>query len=186
MYFAMSSSRVKVNNPRWFVFLFNPINFYYVAAIETMSKGIIPKIMSLAGAVSIKRTWRANGKNVKRKVDPTDLENIFKALDDGWVISFPQGTTTAYAKGRKGSAVLIKLGKPVVVPIQINGFRKAFDKSGMKIKKRKTELSIVVKPPMKIDYDAPADTILEQMMNEIGQDDSQLPPIIKEKVNENQ
>lgn len=39
-----------------------------------------------------------------RKVDMTEVENIMKALDNGWVISFPQGTTAAFAPGRKGTA----------------------------------------------------------------------------------
>lgn len=187
MYISMVARRNGVKDPRfgWYL-LFPFLNFYYVAAVETMKKGIIPKILTLTGGVLIKRTWREAGKNVRRKVDPKDLENIHKAIQDGWVISFPQGTTTAYAKGRKGSAVLIKQTKPIVVPIQVNGFRKAFDKTGMKIKKRRTQLSITFKSPMNIDYTAGADEILNQMMNEIGQNEEEMPQIIREKVEENQ
>jgi hypothetical protein len=72
-------------------------HFYYVAAEETMNKGILARIFKLAGAVTVKRTWRAEGKNVNRMVDLKEVENILKALDNGWVISFPQGTTSAFA-----------------------------------------------------------------------------------------
>lgn len=187
MYISMASVRNKVKDPRMLWYLFNPfLNFYYVAAIETMKKGLLPKLLSHTGGVLIKRTWRAHGQNVKRNVDPKDTNNIKIALNDGWLVSFPQGTTTAYAKGRKGSAVIIKQTKPIVVPIQINGMRKAFDKTGMKIKKRRTQLSITFKPPMDINYDDSAEEILNQMMAEIGQNDDDLPATIKEKVEENQ
>jgi hypothetical protein len=56
-----------IKNP---VYLLNPkIDFYYVAAEETMNKGILARIFKLAGAVTVKRTWRAEGKNVNRMVD---------------------------------------------------------------------------------------------------------------------
>ncbi|MEG0761434.1 MAG: 1-acyl-sn-glycerol-3-phosphate acyltransferase, partial [Chryseobacterium sp.] len=55
-----------IKNP---IYLLNPkIDFYYVAAEETMNKGILPKIFKIAGAVTVKRTWRAEGKNVNRMV----------------------------------------------------------------------------------------------------------------------
>ena len=47
--------------------------------------------------------------------------NIKKALDDGWVITFPQGTTTPFKPIRRGTAHIIKTYKPIVVPIVIDG-----------------------------------------------------------------
>ena len=45
------------------VYLLNPkVDFYYVAAEETMNKGILARIFKLAGAITVKRTWRAEGK----------------------------------------------------------------------------------------------------------------------------
>ena len=103
-------------------------SIYYVAAEETMKSGFLPKLLALSGAVTVNRTWRANGQNVRRKVDKSETQNIDKALNDGWVITFPQGTTTPYAPGRIGTAILIKKHRPVVVPVVIDGFRRAFDK----------------------------------------------------------
>ena len=72
-------------------YLWNPkLNIYYVAAKETMSAGLLPKILSYIGSVSVERTWRAQGKDVteKREVNPNDTENIGIALNDGWLITF--------------------------------------------------------------------------------------------------
>ena len=66
-----------------------------------------------------------------------DISNIGIALDDGWVITFPQGTTTPFKPLRKGTAHIIKNYKPIVVPIVIDGFRRSFDKKGIRIKKKR-------------------------------------------------
>ncbi len=118
-------------------YLWNPkLNIYYVAAKETMKSGLLPKILAYAGSISIERTWRAKGEDVNRQVKMSDISNIKKALDDGWVITFPQGTTTPFKPIRKGTAHIIKHYKPVVVPIVIDGFRRSFDKKGLRVKKK--------------------------------------------------
>lgn len=140
-----------IKNP---IYLLNPkVDFYYVAAEETMNKGILARIFKIAGAVTVKRTWRAKGENVTRAVDLKEVDNILKALDNGWVITFPQGTTTAFAQGRKGTATLVKNQRPIVIPIKINGFRRAFDKKGLLIKVTGVEPSMEFKKPLDIDYD---------------------------------
>ena len=35
-------------------------------------------------SVSIERTWREGGKDVKRQVKMSDISNIGRALEDGW------------------------------------------------------------------------------------------------------
>lgn len=147
-------------------------NIYYVAAEETMKSGFLPKLLALSGAVTVNRTWRANGQNVRRKVDKSETQNIDKALNDGWVITFPQGTTTPYAPGRLGTAILIKKHKPVVVPVVIDGFRRAFDKKGLKNKKKRSTLKMTVKPPLDIDYSHTVEDILKQIMDAIEQSPS--------------
>ena len=130
------------------------LNIYYVAAKETMQAGILPRILSYVGAISVERTWRAKGKDVteKREVNPNDTENIKIALADGWVITFPQGTTTPFKPIRKGTAHIIKHYKPIVVPIVIDGFRRSFDKKGLRIKKKNILQSMEIKEPLFIDY----------------------------------
>lgn len=142
------------------------LNIYYVAAKETMQKGLLPKIMAYAGAISVDRTWRASGKDVteKRDINPNDTENIKIALEDGWVITFPQGTTKSFKPVRKGTAHIIKQHRPIVIPIVIDGFRRSFDKKGLRIKKKGILQSFIIKPPLEIDYDN--DTI-EQIVEKI-------------------
>ncbi|MFK8044246.1 MAG: lysophospholipid acyltransferase family protein [Crocinitomicaceae bacterium] len=144
-------------------------NIYYVAAEETMKSGLLPKVLALSGAVTINRTWRSNGENVRRKVDRREVENIDLALKDGWVITFPQGTTTPFAPGRKGTAFIIKKHNPIVVPIVIDGFRRSFDKKGLKQKKKKSTLKVRIKTPIQFDDSQKIDDIMDRIMDEIEQ-----------------
>ncbi|MGB1169870.1 MAG: lysophospholipid acyltransferase family protein [Flavobacteriaceae bacterium] len=135
-------------------YIWNPkLNLYYIAAGETMRSGILPKIFAYTGSVSIDRTWRSAGENISRQVKMSDISNISKALNDGWVITFPQGTTTPFKPIRRGTAHIIKTHKPSVVPIVIDGFRRSFDKKGLMIKKRNVLQSMVIKEPLTIDYE---------------------------------
>jgi 1-acyl-sn-glycerol-3-phosphate acyltransferase len=135
-------------------YLWQPkMNLYFVAARETMQAGLLPKILAYAGSVSIDRTWREKGQDVNRQVKMSDLNNINRALDDGWVITFPQGTTTPWRPIRRGTAHIIKQNRPIVVPIVIDGFRRSFDKKGLRIKKRGILQSMEIKQPLDIDYD---------------------------------
>jgi 1-acyl-sn-glycerol-3-phosphate acyltransferase len=144
----------RVNTIKNIGYIWRPkLNIYFIAAKETMNSGLIPKILAYAGSVSIERTWRSEGKNIKRKVRFSDISNIGKALDDGWVITFPQGTTTPFKPIRKGTAFLIKQFKPVVVPIVIDGFRRSFDKRGLRIKKKNVIQKMKIKKPIRIDYE---------------------------------
>lgn len=135
-------------------YIWNPkLNIYFIAAGETMRAGLLPKIFAYMGSVSIERTWRNEGKDVKRQVKNSDISNIGKAINDGWVITFPQGTTTPFKPIRRGTAHIIKTFKPIVVPIVIDGFRRSFDKRGLNIKKRNVLQSIVIKKPLEIDFE---------------------------------
>ena len=151
------------------------LNIYYIAASETMKSGLLPKIFAYAGSISIDRTWRSAGKNVNRQVKMSDISNIKKALDDGWVITFPQGTTKPFKPIRRGTAHIIKTYKPGVIPIVIDGFRRSFDKKGLLIKKRNILQSMVIKPPMEIDYEnETVEEIVKRIEFEIEQDPAML------------
>src|SRR5210317_1162188 len=152
------------------------LNMYYVAAKETMNSGLLPKIMAYAGSISIERTWRAAGKDVNRQVKMSDISNIKKALEDGWVITFPQGTTKPFKPIRRGTAHIIKTYKPIVVPIVIDGFRRSFDKKGLMIKKRNVLQSIVIKKPLDIDYE---NSTIEEIVKMIEIEIEQHPSMLK-------
>ncbi|MEP6711224.1 MAG: lysophospholipid acyltransferase family protein [Ferruginibacter sp.] len=141
----------------------------YVAAEETMKTNWLTKLFSLAGAVTVKRTWRADGGEVRRGLDASDTRKINKALDNNWVITFPQGTTKPFAPGRKGTAFIIKQNKPIVIPVIITGYWRAFNKKGLKFKKKGSPLSVTFKEPMQIDYNDSIENILEKIMDAIEQ-----------------
>ncbi|HEX5743476.1 MAG TPA: lysophospholipid acyltransferase family protein, partial [Flavobacteriaceae bacterium] len=137
MHVFNASLKNRVDSIKNIGYIWNPkLNIYYVAAAETMKSGILPKIFAYAGSVSIDRTWRASGQEVNRQVKMSDIKNIGIALEDGWVITFPQGTTRSFKPVRKGTAHIILQHKPVVVPIVIDGFRRSFDRKGLMIKKK--------------------------------------------------
>jgi 1-acyl-sn-glycerol-3-phosphate acyltransferase len=151
-------------------YLLNPFTrVNYVAAEETMKGSWISRLFLLAGGLTVKRTWRAEGQEVRRGLDPSDTRKITRALENNWVITFPQGTTKPFAPGRKGTALIIKQMKPIVIPVVISGFWRAFNKKGLKFKKKGSILSVTFKPPLEINYDAPTETILAQIMDAIEQ-----------------
>lgn len=151
-------------------YLLNPFtNVYYVAAEETMRATWVSRLFTMAGALTVRRTWNKASKEVRNGLDPSDTRKITRALEDSWVITFPQGTTKAFAPGRKGTALIIKQNRPIVVPVVIGGFWRAFNKKGLKFKKRGVQLSVTFKEPLVIDFDAPAEKIMEQVMDAIEQ-----------------
>lgn len=172
----------RVDSIRNMTYLWQPkLNIYYVAAKETMKAGLLPRILAYVGSVSIERTWRSKGEDVNRQVKMSDISNIGVALDDGWVITFPQGTTTPFKPIRKGTAHIIKKYKPIVIPIVIDGFRRSFDKKGIRIKKRNILQSMEIKKPIEIDYDKESiDSIVEKIEYAIEQHPSFL-KVLSEK-----
>ncbi|MBL6647909.1 MAG: 1-acyl-sn-glycerol-3-phosphate acyltransferase [Flavobacteriaceae bacterium] len=172
----------RVDSIKNMTYLWQPkLNIYYVAAKETMKAGLLPRILAYVGSVSIERTWRSKGQDVQRQVKMSDISNIGVALNDGWVITFPQGTTTPFKPIRKGTAHIIKKYKPIVIPIVIDGFRRSFDKKGIRIKKRNILQSMEIKNPLDIDYETESvESIVEKIEYAIEQHPSFL-KVISEK-----
>jgi 1-acyl-sn-glycerol-3-phosphate acyltransferase len=151
-------------------YLLNPFtNVFFVAAEETMNSSWLTRLFKLGGALTVKRTWRAEGADVSRDRDVFDTQKIDKALSKSWVITFPQGTTKPFAPGRKGTAHIIKNNQPIVVPVVINGFWRAFTKKGLTFKKVGTPLTVRFKPVLEIDYNSSVEVILDQVMDAIEQ-----------------
>ncbi len=168
------------------MYLWQPkLNIYFIAAKETMKDGIFPRILAYVGSVSIDRTWRSKGEEVNRQVKMSDISKIGTALNDGWVITFPQGTTTPFKPIRKGTAHIIKKYKPVVVPVVIDGFRRSFDKKGIRIKKRNILQSMEIKNPLDIDYDNESvESIVEKIEIAIEQHPSFLKVLSQKEISE--
>ena len=160
------------NSIRFPIYLLAPrARNYYVAAFETMKEsGLIPRLFAQGGAITVQRSWRAKGQDVQREVDTSASDNVGKALGHGWVVSFPQGTTSPYAPIRKGTAYMIKDHNPIVVPVVINGFRRAFDKKGLFLKKRQTTLTVTFKEPIRFQEHETVEEITERIKHLIEQD----------------
>ena len=160
--------------PYYLLWPFTRVQF--VSAEETMKKNWLSKVFALAGSIMVKRVWVEDGKEVRKGLDPSDTRKIARALEKNWVITFPQGTTTPFAPGRKGTAFIVKHYKPVVIPVVVDGFSKAFDKKGIKLKKKGTLLSITFKEPMEINYDDSVEKISDDIMDAIEQSKKFMPP----------
>ncbi|ANH83731.1 glycerol acyltransferase [Niabella ginsenosidivorans] len=163
--------------PYYFLNPYTRVN--YVAAEQTMKSSWLSRLFLLAGGLTVKRTWNENSNEKRTGLDPSDTRKIQRALDKNWVITFPQGTTTPYAPARKGTALIIKHHQPIVIPVVINGFSKAFNKTGITLKRRGTQLTVTFKPPLEIDYNASAQEITNQLMDAIEQSKEYMPEVLK-------
>ena len=101
------------------------------------------------------------------------------------MITFPQGTTKSFKPVRKGTAHIIKDHQPIVVPIVIDGFRRSFDKKGLRMKKKGILQSFIIKEPLDIDYEKDSiDDIVEKVEYAIEQHPSFLKVIPAEELEE--
>jgi hypothetical protein len=64
------------------------------------------------------------------------------------------------------------------VPVVIDGFNRAFNKTGLKLKKRGTVLSVKFKEPLQINYEDDLSTILQQVMDAIEQSKKFMPEVV--------
>lgn len=154
-----------------FYLLVPRVNTYYIAAEETMKEsGLLPQIFAYTGAVTVKRSWRHKGEDVQRGADVKAPAKIEKALNFGWVITFPQGTTTPNAPVQKGTASIIKAFNPLVVPVEIDGFLQAFGKKGLQLKEKGVKLSVKFKEPIRFGEDATVADIHQFLENHLNKD----------------
>ncbi len=138
-------------------------NIYFIAALETMKASVISKILSYAGSILIKRTWREAGKEISRNIRGEDFDNIIKALNDGWVITFPRGTTDNSKPVRSGTAHIIKSTNPIVIPVKIDGFGDVFERNSLKIKNKTMPFSIKFGNALEFNNDESIESITNQI-----------------------
>ena len=138
-------------------------NIYFIAALETMKASLISKILSYAGSILIKRTWREAGKEITRNIRSEDFDNIIKALNDGWVITFPRGTTDNSKPVRSGTAYIIKQTNPIVIPVKIDGFGDVFERNSLKIKNKTKTFSIKFGNALKFNDNESIESITNQI-----------------------
>ena len=147
-----SSAKGKIDTVKKPKYLLSPkTNLYYIASFETMKKSFITKLLTYAGAVLVQRSWRESGVDLNREIRAEDPNNIKLALKDGWVITFPRGTTDNSKPVRKGTAHIIKENNPTVIPVTISGFNEVFQRNGLKVINRKLPFSIEISEPISND-----------------------------------
>ena len=147
-----SSAKGKIDTVKKPKYLLSPkTNLYYIASFETMKKSFITKLLTYAGAVLVQRSWRESGVDLNREIRAEDPNNIKLALKDGWVITFPRGTTDNSKPVRKGTAHIIKENNPVVIPVTISRFNEVFQRNGLKVINRKLPFSIEISEPISND-----------------------------------
>ena len=128
-----SSVKGRIDSVKRPKYLINPkTNLYYIASTETMKKSFITKLLTYAGALLIQRSWRDSGESVSRNIRSEDPDKIKLALQDGWVITFPRGTTDNSKPIRKGTAHIIKTNNPLLVPVNLKGFNNVFQRNGLR------------------------------------------------------
>ena len=147
-----SSVKGRIDSLKKPKYLISPkTNLYYIASLETMKKSVITKLLTYAGAVLVQRSWRDSGESVSRDIRSEDPDKIKLALKDGWVITFPRGTTDNSKPIRKGTAHIIKNNNPLIVPVNLIGFKDVFQRNGLKVINRKNFFSIEIMKPLQID-----------------------------------
>ena len=147
-----SSVKGRIDSVKKPKYLISPkTNLYYIASLETMKKSVITKLLTYAGAVLVQRSWRDSGESVSRDIRSEDPDKIKLALKDGWVITFPRGTTDNSKPIRKGTAHIIKNNDPLIVPINLIGFKDVFQRNGLKVINRKKYFSLEIMKPLQID-----------------------------------
>mgnify|MGYP001166622712 FL=1 len=147
-----SSVKGRIDSVKKPKYLISPkTNLYYIASLETMKKSVITKLLTYAGAVLVQRSWRDSGESVSRDIRLEDPDKIKLALQDGWVITFPRGTTDNSKPIRKGTAHIIKNNNPLIVPINLTGFKEVFQRNGLRVINRKKDFSLEIMKPLRID-----------------------------------
>jgi len=95
----------------------------FSAAEETMKKNLLTKLMTLAGGVTFRRSFREGGVDVQRPVDLDGVARVEEAIHDGWLLHFPAGTTKKGAPLRAGVSRLLHTTQAVALPLRVDGFR---------------------------------------------------------------
>jgi 1-acyl-sn-glycerol-3-phosphate acyltransferase len=95
----------------------------FSAAEETMKQNLLTKLMTLAGGVTFRRSFREAGEDVRRAVDMEGVARVEEAIRDGWLLHFPAGTTKKGAPLRGGVARLLHNTQAVALPMRVEGFR---------------------------------------------------------------
>jgi 1-acyl-sn-glycerol-3-phosphate acyltransferase len=146
----------------------------FSAAEETMKQNLLTKLMTLAGGVTFRRSFREAGEDVRRAVDLEGVARVEEAIQAGWLLHFPAGTTKKGAPLRGGVSRLLHNTKAVALPMRVDGFRELLLHKQVPGKLFK-QCSLKIYPPLALDefYAAPYQKaggarVLEMLEKTIG------------------
>lgn len=146
----------------------------FSAAEETMKQNLLTKLMTLAGGVTFRRSFREGGQDVARKVDLEGVARVEEAIRDGWLLHFPAGTTRKGAPLRAAVTRLLHNTQAVALPMRIDGFRELLLHKQVPGKLFK-QCSLKIHPPLPLDdfYAAPYNkaagaSVLKRIEDAIG------------------
>jgi 1-acyl-sn-glycerol-3-phosphate acyltransferase len=123
----------------------------FSAAEETMKKNLVTKVMTLAGGVTFRRSFREGGVDVRRAVDLKGVERVEEAIRDGWLLHFRAGTTKQGAPLRSGVSRLLHHTKATALPVRVDGFRELLLHKQIPGKVFQS-CSIRIQPPMDLEW----------------------------------
>lgn len=124
-------------------------SIFFIAADETAKQSPLLKFHRASGTIPFRRQWKAGDELVNREADYEGMQKIKAALDEGWLINFPTGTTNPDAKMRDGTAKFLKKENPIVVPVKITGSGAAYGKRGILSKGFRMPITVEFFEPFK-------------------------------------
>lgn len=147
----------------------------FSAAEETLKKNLLTSLMRLAGGVTLRRSFREGGVDVRRAVDLDGVARVEDAIRTGWLLHFPAGTTRRGAPLRPGVARLLHETRALAVPVRVSGFRELLLHKQIPGKLFRS-CTLRLHPPLDLQafYDAPFDkdagqVVLDQIEALIGE-----------------
>jgi 1-acyl-sn-glycerol-3-phosphate acyltransferase len=127
----------------------NPV-LRFSAAEETMKKNLLTRLMTLAGGVTFRRSFREGGVDINRPVDLQGVERVEEAINEGWLLHFPAGTTKKGAPIRSGVSRLLHHTRAVALPVRVDGFRELLLHKQVPGKLFRS-CSLKIHPPLQLD-----------------------------------
>ena len=115
-----------------------------------MKKNLLTKLMTLAGGVTFRRSFREGGEDVRRPVDMDGVARVEEAIRDGWLLHFPAGTTRKGAPLRSGVTRVLHNTQAVALPLRVDGFRELLLHKQVPGKLFK-QCSLKIHPPLPLD-----------------------------------
>lgn len=89
-----------------------------------MGRNLLTVLFRKAGGVTFRRSFREGGAEITRPVDLEGVARVEKAIETGWLLHFPAGTTQPGAPLRKGIAQILHRTRAIAVPVRVDGFRR--------------------------------------------------------------